>query len=182
MHMDITPYIEGMRRDLLAAARAAGEDGEQFVAERLSYAIDASARLAIMEAVSAAAAEITAKMPSGSVDVRLVGRDLDFAVQAAMPTPPPPPTAPNLDRDAEVEDEGGLARITVRLPETVKAKAEARAEAAGQSLNTWIVNAIRVSTMRDGGFQMDPSELINHFLGQDPFSGRKGPRHMRGWN
>ena len=94
MHMDITPYIEGMRRDLLAAARAAGEDGEQFVAERLSYAIDASARLAIMEAVSAAAAEITAKMPSGSVDVRLVGRDLDFAVQAAMPTPPPPPAAP----------------------------------------------------------------------------------------
>lgn len=179
--MDITPYIEGIRRDLLAAARATGEDGEAFVAERLSYAIDASARLAIMEAVSAAAAEITAKMPSGSVEVRLAGRDLDFAVQGGLPTPPPPPAAPSLEKDAEPEDEGGLARVTVRLPEAVKTKAEARAEAAGQSLNTWIVNAIRVSTARDG-ISMDPSELLNHFLGQDPFGGRKGPRRMSGWN
>lgn len=99
--MDITPYIEGMRQDLLAAARAAGEDGEKFVAERLSYAIDASARLAIMEAVSAAAAEITAKMPSGSVDVKLVGRDLDFAINAPLPSPPTPPSPPHLDKDAE---------------------------------------------------------------------------------
>ena len=179
--MDITPYIEGIRQDLLAAARAAGEDGEKFVAERLSYAMDASARLAIMEAVSAAAAEITAKMPSGSVDVKLVGRDLDFAINAPLPSPPTPPSPPHLDKDAEPEDEGGLARVTVRLPEAVKAKAEARAEAANQSLNTWIVNAIRVSTIKDG-FQMDPSELINHFLGQDPFTGRKGSRHMKGWN
>lgn len=179
--MDITPYIEGIRRDLLAAARASGEEGEAFVAERLSYAIDASARLAIMEAISAAAAEITAKMASGSVDVRLSGRDLDFSVHAGMPSTPTPPPPPSLEKDAEPQDEGGLARVTVRLPEAVKAKAEARAEAANQSLNTWIVNAIRVSTIRDG-FQMDPSEILNHFLGQDPFSGRKGPRHMKGWN
>ena len=55
MHMDITPYVESLRRDLLAAAESAGEEVRQ-TAERLGYALDPSARLALMEAISQAAA------------------------------------------------------------------------------------------------------------------------------
>lgn len=180
--MDLSPYIEGMRRDLIAAAEAAGPESSA-LAERLGFAVDAAARLALMEAISNAAAEISAQLPNGSVDVRLAGRDLEFAVQG-VPSVGSGPTEPvDLTKD-EDDDNGASARVTVRMPESVKAKAEARAEAANQSLNTWIVNAIRVSTMRDGmgGVGLDPSELINHFLGQDPFGGRRGPRHMKGWN
>src|SRR6478736_4766476 len=53
--MDITPYIDSLRRDLVAAAEAAGPDTRQ-AAERLTFALDPAARLALMEAVSQAAA------------------------------------------------------------------------------------------------------------------------------
>ncbi|GAB3588195.1 toxin-antitoxin system HicB family antitoxin [Calidifontibacter terrae] len=178
--MDLSPYIEGMRRDLIAAAEAAGPDASA-VAERLGFAVDAAARLALMEAISNAAAEISAQLPNGSVDVRLAGRDLEFAVQGVPSVASATAAADHIDLTKEEEEGGGSARVTVRMPESVKTKAEARADAANQSLNTWIVNAIRVSAMRDG-IGLDPSELINHFLGQDPFGGRRGPRHMKGWN
>ena len=95
--MDITPYVDSLRRDLVAASEAGSDELKQ-AAERLAYALDPSARLALMEAISHAAAEITAELPDGSVDVRLVGRELDFVVEvappAAMPAPPPPPAPP----------------------------------------------------------------------------------------
>src|SRR5688572_3601411 len=155
MHMDITPYVESLRRDLLAAAESAGEEARQ-TAERLGYALDPSARLALMEAISQAATEITAAMPAGSVDVRLDGRDLDFVVQApqasvpAPASPPPPPPAPPAPGDVEE----GLARITLRIPDSVKTKAEDAAAAAGQSLNTWLVNLVRSAT-NDRGIHVD---------------------------
>ena len=90
MHMDITPYVDTLRRDLVAAAEAGSDDLKQ-AAERLAYALDPSARLALMEAISHAAAEITAELPEGSVDVRLVGRELDFVVEMAPPTAAPTP-------------------------------------------------------------------------------------------
>src|SRR5262249_27430382 len=148
-------------------------------AERLGFALESSARLAIMEAVSQAAAEITAEMPNGGVDVRLNGRDLDFLVHVAAPTPPtpPPPPAP-----AEVQ-EGGMSRITLRMPENVKAKAEDRAAEAGQSLNTWLVNVVRAAT-REGAINVDIDlSSLPFFGGGDPFEGkgRKGNKRMTGW-
>src|SRR6478735_10801433 len=117
VHMDITPYVENLRRDLLAAAEAAGPEARA-AAERLSFALDPAARLALMEAVSQAAAEITAEMPDGGVDVRLDGRDLAFLVHtppaAPVSGPAPAPTA-----DEELEDEGAVARVTLRIPESV---------------------------------------------------------------
>src|SRR4051795_4922265 len=106
MHMDITPYVDSLKRDLLAAAEGAGPEARQ-TAERLGYAIAPAARLALMEAVSQAAAEITAELPSGGVDVRLDGRDLAFLVHApsAAATPPTPPAPPTF---AEDDEEGGL--------------------------------------------------------------------------
>lgn len=170
--MDITPYIESLRRDLVAAADAAGEEARA-VADRLTYALDPSARLALMEAVSQAAAEITAEMPTGGVDVRLNGRELDFVVHATpamVPAPPAPPTAPMLE---EVEEEGGVSRITLRIPDAVKTKAEESAAKAGQSLNTWLVNVVRNAT-KDGAISIDLDLSSVPFIGYDPFAG--GPR------
>lgn len=179
MHMDITPYVESLRRDLLAAAEAGGDEA-RLVAERLSYALDASARLALMEAVSQAAAEISTELPQGGVDVRLMGRELAFVVEAptaAVPAPPAPPVPP---RPEEVE-EGDLARITLRIPESIKAKAEEKAAANGQSLNTWLVSIIRAATS-DHAINVDIDLSSIPFFGHDPFKGgNRGNRRMTGW-
>ena len=117
--MDLTPYLDSLRRDLMAAADASGPETRQ-AAERLAFALDPAARLALMEAISQAAAEITAEMPTGGVDVRLSGRDLDFLVQAAPPAGPEPP-APAAAGAEESDEDGAVSRITLRMPESVKA-------------------------------------------------------------
>ncbi|WP_137294056.1 toxin-antitoxin system HicB family antitoxin [Nocardioides dongxiaopingii] len=190
--MDITPYVDHLRRDLLAAAEGAGDELRS-AAERLSFALDPAARLALMEAISQACAEITAEMPAGGVDVRLDGRDLAFVVDSAAaqhlagpPAPPAPPTPPLPPAPPEEAEDGGMARITLRLPESVKARAEDAAAGAGQSLNTWLVNVIRSATRGQGdaaiNVDIDLSSLP--FFGGDGFPntrGNRGSKRMNGW-
>ena len=178
MHMDITPYVDGLRRDLVAAAEAGGEDTQR-VAERLLLALDPAARLALMEAISQAAAEITAELPAGGVDVRLAGRELDFVVHLPAPTAPTPPTPP-APPAAEEADEGGLSRITLRIPESVKTKAEEKAARAGDSLNTWLVKVIRGATS-DAAVNVDIDLTSLPFGEGFPFGKGKGDRRMSGW-
>ncbi|GAA4669978.1 pilus assembly protein HicB [Nocardioides nanhaiensis] len=186
--MELTPYVESLRRDLAAAAEGAGPELRQ-AAERLAFALDPAARLALMEAISQAAAEITAEMPAGGVDVRLDGRELAFVVEAApLPVPPVPSAPPVPPSPPEPEEEGGLARVTLRLPEGVKARAEDAAAEAGQSLNTWLVGAVRAATRGPG----DDVVRVDVDLSSLPFGGaadsratpdpfRRGSRRMTGW-
>jgi hypothetical protein len=181
--MDITPYVERLRHDLAQAA-AAGDDQVRDAAERLTLALDPSMRLALMEALSQAAAEITSEMRAGAVDVRLTGRELEFVVEQAAPPAPTQPTGPQPTGD-EDEDDGATARITLRLPESVKSRAEDLAAKTGSSLNTWIVNVLRAAT-RDGAINIDIDLSSIPFLeGSDPFlpgrGGRHGTRRMTGW-
>jgi hypothetical protein len=177
--MDITPYVESLRRDLMAAAEAAGPEARQ-AAERLAFALDPAARLALMEAVSQAAAEITAEMSDGGVDVRLNGRELDFAVHVSGPAQPSSPASPAPPAADEAEEEGNVARVTLRIPETVKTRAEELAAKSGHSLNTWLVNVVRAAT-RDNAINVDIDLSSIPFLGgNDPF-GKRGNRRMTGW-
>ncbi|WP_460787860.1 toxin-antitoxin system HicB family antitoxin [Nocardioides maradonensis] len=171
--MDITPYVDNLRRDLLAAAESIGDQARE-VAERLGFALDPAARLALMEAVSQACAEITAAMPAGGVDVRLDGRDLDFLIHGATPE-----AAPEAPAAVEAEEEGDLARITLRIPESVKARVEDAAAKAGQSVNTWLVNLARAATS-DRAIHIDVDLSSVPFGADFPF-GKRGPRQMRGW-
>jgi hypothetical protein len=175
--MDITPFVDSLRRDLAAAAEAAGPEVRE-AAERIGFALESSARLALMEAIAQAAAEITAEMPTGGVDVRLAGRDLDFVVHQAPPATGAPPATPPA---AELpEEETALARITLRIPESVKARAEEAAARSGHSLNTWLVNVVRAAT-RDTAVDVDIDLSSIPFVG-DPFAGRGGgSRRMTGW-
>ena len=173
MHMDITPYVDSLRSDLVAAAEAGGDDIKQ-AAERLMLALAPSARLALMEAISQ-----TAELPDGGVDVRLDGRELDFVVHVSAPTPPAAP-APPTPPTAEEPDEGGLARISLRIPESVKARAEEKAARAGDSLNTWLVKVVRAATS-DAAVNVDIDLSSIPFDGFDPFRKGKGNRRMTGW-
>ena len=134
-----------------------------------------------MEAISQAAAEITAELPSGGVDVRLDGRDLDFVVHAPsnVPAPPAPPAPPMPGED---DEEGGLARITLRHPRVGQDQGRGAAAKSGQSLNTWLVNVVRAAT-REGAINVDIDLSSIPFFGNDPFGGGKqrGNRRMTGW-
>src|SRR5664279_3006373 len=180
--MDITPYVEGLRHDLAAAAEAGGAEAKAS-AERLALALDPAIRLALMDALSQAAAEITAELPAGSVDVRLRGREPQFVVDVpSLATQAPTPAMPGTEPDGEEEEaDGAVARITLRIPETVKYKAEELAAKSGHSLNSWIVNAVRSAT-RDRAINVDIDRSSIPFL-DDMHRGprRGGNRRMTGW-
>jgi len=174
--MDINPYVERLREHLAASA-AAGDDQIRAAADRLTHALDPSMRLALMEALSQAAAEITSEMRSGSVDVRLNGRDLEFVVDDTVEHP----AAAAAEGPAPDEDESdaATARITLRLPESVKARAEELATKHGSSLNTWIVNVLRNAT-RENAINID-IDLSSLPFGPDAGGGGRRNKRMTGW-
>jgi hypothetical protein len=146
--MDITPFVEALRRDLAQAAEAGGEE-IRAAAERLSLAIDPAVRLMLMDALSQAASEITNEIDGTSVEVRLKGREPIFVVSGSTAEHAASDTqssqAPEPGDEYGFDEDEAVARITLRLPESLKAKAEELAARRGQSLNTWLVNAARAA-------------------------------------
>lgn len=146
--MELQTYVDNVRDQLLTAAENSGDES-RLAAERMTATIDSALRLALLEAVSAAADEITVELAPGSVEVRLRGRDPEFAVTA--PATPPiqsaPPVAPAVALPMPVDtDDGGTSRITLRLPELLKSRIEAAAEAEGLSVNGWLVRSLTAAT------------------------------------
>ncbi len=73
-----------------------------------------------------------------------------------------------------------MARITVRLPESVKYKAEELATKGGHSLNSWIVNVVRAAT-RDRAVNVDIDLSSLPFLDRHGPDRGRGPKRMTGW-
>ncbi|MGD9571353.1 MAG: toxin-antitoxin system HicB family antitoxin [Thermoleophilia bacterium] len=140
--MNLNPYIDDVQRQLLAAAESGGDEARA-VAARLAPALEAAVRLAVQDALAAAAHEITLELAPGSVELRLRGRDPEFVVAPAPahadPAERDPAPAP-LD-PAEVKG-GAMARINLRMPEGLRDRIEAAAAAAGISVNAWLVRAV----------------------------------------
>lgn len=146
--MDLTPYVDTLRHDLAVAAEAGGQEARE-LAIRLSGPLDSTARLVLLEALTAAADEITRDLAPGSVEVRLRGRDPSFVVAlppsdesfgAPMSAGPadlhPHPTDPDTDTD-----DGGTSRINLRLPDALKSRIESSAGRQRLSVNAWLVRA-----------------------------------------
>jgi hypothetical protein len=126
--MDTTRFIDAVKADLEAAAAVGGEALVE-AAARLSAALDASMRLALLDALSEASMELTRQLASGRVEVRLAGREVELTYVADTPAP-------------AASDDDASARITLRLPERLKADAEAAADRESVSTNTWLVRAV----------------------------------------
>ncbi|KJK33255.1 HicB family protein [Lentzea aerocolonigenes] len=136
--MDLSPYIASLREDLATAA-SAGDDNTRRTAAALSAALEPAARLAIMNALSDLAAEVTASLEGQVVEVRLAGRDVQVVVTgSAEPEPEPAPHQEVPLGDAT----GDISRITLRMINELKSKAEAAAAAQGVSLNSFIQQAV----------------------------------------
>ena len=143
--MQIQSHVEELQRQLLTAAAAGGAEAQE-IAGRLTTALEPAARLAILETLSEAAGEITRELAPGSVDVRLRGRDVEFVVAQPAHEPPAEPVPASLTAEtagpADDAEEGATSRTTLRLPDSLKARAEAAAAAEGLSLNAWFVRAV----------------------------------------
>jgi hypothetical protein len=173
VRIDITPFVDAVRRDLATASDAAGPEARA-AADRMLPALEPALRLAALELLSQAAAEITAELPAGVVDVRLRGRDPELAVNVPRAAAPEPERAGPPPEDlADDEDEGTIARVTLRIPESVKTRAEDIAARGGMSLNAWIVTVLRAATS-------NRAPHIDIDLSSIPFPGGRG-RRMSGW-
>ncbi|WTP59069.1 toxin-antitoxin system HicB family antitoxin [Streptomyces phaeochromogenes] len=144
--MDLTPYVDSLRRELAVAAEAGGDEARE-LAERLTAPLESATRLIMLNVLSAATDEITRELAPGSVDVRLRGLDPDFVV-----TPPPTDGGASAEPVEPVEplrapapadsDESGTARVNLRMPAHLKARAEEAATREGLSVNAWLVRAV----------------------------------------
>ena len=135
--MELGQYVSDLQRQLVDAAENGAED-TRAVAERLAAGLDAATRLVLLDALSAAAGEITRDLAPGSVDMRLRGREIEFVVTQ-------PSTEPEGDeRPASTVDldDASTSRTTLRLPDALKARVDEAAAADGLSVNTWLVRAI----------------------------------------
>ncbi|QFZ22628.1 toxin-antitoxin system HicB family antitoxin [Saccharothrix syringae] len=135
--MDLSPYIAALREDLATAA-SAGDEGTRRTAATLAAALEPAARLALMNALSDLAAEVTAALGGPVVDVRLDGRDVKVVVTGA-PEEHPGPEPQEVPRPTA----GDATRITLRLLDELKSKAEQAAAAQGMSLNTFVAQAVQ---------------------------------------
>jgi HicB family len=148
--MDLTSYLDALRRDLAAAAAPGGPDVTR-AADLLGGSLEASARLCLLEALSDASAEITSKLGTANVpaavEVRLRGREAQFVVTSqAAAEPAAQPTDAESTTGAPagppIDESGDVSRITLRLPEALKAAVEQAAAAEGISVNAWLVRAV----------------------------------------
>jgi hypothetical protein len=184
--MDLSPYVDQLRRELVATAEVGGDEARA-LAERLTAPLEASLRLALLSALSTAAEEITSQLAPGAGDVRLRGGDLGFVVtgpplddiddrgrgpadvagpateSVAPPTPPSSAAGPD-------PDEGATARITLRIPEQLKSRVEDAAAREGFSVNTWLMRAV-TRGLEPGGAADSPDRRKNRWSGQ----------HYSGW-
>jgi hypothetical protein len=152
--MELTPYVESLRRELRSAAEVGGEDARA-LADRLLQPLDAAIRLTLLEALSTAAEEISAELAPGSVDVRLRGGSATFAVTAPPAAPTGAGTGPVDVRLPFAEgDDAAMVRINLRLPGNLKALIEDAAAAGGLSVNAWIVRAAAAGLAGEGRTQV----------------------------
>ena len=129
--MQIEGYVQALRDDLARVA-AVGDESTARAAELLAVALESSLGRRLQEALGEAALELSGQLESGRIEVRVAGGDPELVLVK--------------DEDdstkADPADEAFTARITLRLPESLKARLEAAATREGVSVNTWLVHML----------------------------------------
>ena len=166
--MELAPYVDTLRQELGTAAAAGGEEARA-LAERLTAPLESAVRLTLLDALSAAAAEITRELAPGSVDVLLRNREPVFVI-----TPPPvdePAPAPSrADAPPPVDGEdAATARINFRLPDSLKSRIEDAAGRAGLSVNAWLVRATAAAL--ESSLRAESTDRVRAARGQQRYSG-----------
>ena len=131
--MNLTIVLEGLQQDLQGLGEL-GDERSARVAQRLGEALASNLRLKLFDLLGQAALELSAKLPSGHVEVRLAGQEPEFVF---------------VDEAGDGTVAAGeelTARISLRLPESLKTAVEKAAANEGVSTNAWLVRAIARQT------------------------------------
>ena len=171
--MDLTAHVSNLGREFATLAEAGGDEARALV-ERLTGSLESAIRMTLLDALSAAADEITRDLAPGSVELRLRGRDPSFVVTA----PPAEPIEDAAEDDparadggALIAEEGPSSRINVRLPEQLKAAVEEAAAKEGRSVNAWLVRAASAALQRSDRDQRP----------EQRGSGKRTKQRLTGW-
>ncbi len=128
--MQIDGYIQALREDLGRVA-ALGDEATARAAELVSVAIEASLARRLQDVLAEAALELNAQLDTAHVEVRIAGRDPELVLVREDGSAPEP------------VDEAFSARISLRLPESLKQRIESAAARESASVNTWLVQALQ---------------------------------------
>lgn len=136
----ITNLESAVETQLRIAGPEVAEAGNQLMA-----ALRPAITQTMMEVIDMAVAEISSQLESQTIDIKLVDGDPELVVNddptAVSPAPPPPPPG---------SDDPDEARITVRLPGYLKDLIASEAETAGNSINSYVVDALSNKTRKKG--------------------------------
>jgi len=138
--MQTAQFIEALQADLRELAQLGGDELVQ-AAHRLEGAVKQSATLRLIDALTQVALEVSSQLPNGHLDVRLSGQDPELVYVEEEGEEP----------QAQAAEDGLAARVTLRLPDSLKVALEKAAEAEGVSLNTWLVRVLQRSISSGGG-------------------------------
>jgi len=129
--MQLDSHVQAIQQELAAAA-ARGDEELAEVARRMGEALASTLHLHLLDLLGEAALEIGGQLEAGRVEVRLAGREPELVVIADE--------VPDASQVGAGEEFSG--RITLRLPESLKAGVEAAAAREGISTNAWLVRTI----------------------------------------
>lgn len=171
--MDLNSHVGNLGREFATLAETGGDDARA-LAERLTGPLESAIRMTLLDVLSTAADEITRDLAPGSVELRLRGRDPEFAVtppatEPAEETGGAPEGTP--DSSLPIVEDGPATRINVRLPEQLKAAIEEAAAQEGRSVNAWLVQAAAAALQRaDQGRSAERSS-----------AGKRSRQRFTGW-
>lgn len=130
--------LEPITNEIEAAIQAQLQLADPAVTESAAVFLAAFApamRQGLLRAVEQAAAEISAQLGDRRADVRLVDGEPELTVS-------------NLESAPAAHDDELEARLTLRLPSNLKQVIEDAAAGSGESINGWVVDALRSRTKR----------------------------------
>lgn len=130
--METAPFLDAVETDL--ESMIAGDDDAVVVAGRIAGVLRSSLQLRLLDAMGQAALELSDQMDAAHVEVRLAGRDVELVYVARDQVAEPAVVEP---------EEAGTARLTLRMPESLKAQVEEAAVREARSTNAWLVAAVK---------------------------------------
>ena len=149
--MELQRFIESLAADLEQIA-GSGDDAAGEAARRLTAALRASAGLRLLDVLGEAALELSTQLLGGHVEVRLAGQNPSLVYVDDEQGALAPATG----------DDSLAARITLRLPEGLKASIDAAASREGVSVNTWLVRAL-ARAISSGGPRRGPGNRLTGY-------------------
>ncbi len=134
--MKMSLVVDGLRSDVISVGEL-GDDTVAGVAERIAEVLGRSVPGRILDLLSEVAAETSAELPDGRLEIRVAGDDVELAYVEHTPEVAVASESDSSDRDRDLS-----ARITLRLSESLKARVEEGAAREGVSVNTYIVRTL----------------------------------------